>query len=1355
MKRIAVFKKFLAFFIGVSLMLSSYVMPFFSENVFAGSDSEQNQTQTVQSINDVTNIRWVEGSSATVAWEAAENANYYSVTVNVYQPDSTTIIGAVETGTTSTELDVQQEIYSIVGDNIQDNTYVYDYVIVSVFVVAQIKQEDSVVGQSNGVVSDLHEYRLLSKNQIPTPYNLTLSNDLKLSFKCDLDNPEDVSRVCMMHCILTDANGVDHECGEYLEVVWQSQTGTVDVSKTLINTCAYSSLTGKFQVSCYFQLLPWIDQYSNVSDISEKYYVSKISEISNTVLFESPYVQLPTPSNLVLGNDLKLSFDCNLGDYSDAAVESIECIIDYEGFCISYGNNISITFENGKWVADLTNSVAGICRTFPVTGAVNITCKSKLIASNSKYIGSYSQNSNTIRHIPQFKQYKAPTDLSLSKDYVLSFKCDEYNTEGEDMFLCSLNMFTLDGREVMGSGNNYQISIVDGVGQIDLSNDARNMIASFLPVAGGQISIKLKHLSNSEEYATSEYSSPSNSIVTSIPVESIKLSPSAPIVCLGNSYYLGKTITPVNAHYEKIEWSSDNTGIVTVDDKGLIKGIAPGTANITAKIGDVSSTVTITVYTISSNVKDSSENAEVIGTAGNIIDDIANNDNPDISNTDIDSADIDDIKDKIQDGINNGDSFHTDIVAIKKYYDSYKTNWGQIQKATRELNAQFEGAYNIEVEMYHKDKDGNQTHIGNITELDNEITFTFDLPTGMKEQQSGDTKKYILVRVHKNTDGTLEYSPVDYTLNGDGTFSTSSNLFSDFIWCSVEKEPAPEYRCDVGESLNGTVVVSKNTAKAGETITVTATPDPCYELDAIKVNENDLSGNTFTMPAENVTVIAEFKAKAHQLTPVIEKPATCEEDGYEAYYKCTVCNKLFSDAEGKNEISAPKVIKKLEHSWDEGEVTKDPACEEEGVKTFHCTRDGCKATKTEPINPLGHNELIEVAEKAPTKTEPGNIKHYKCERCGKLFSDAKGKDAITKEQTVIPATGHDLTEVKAKAATCTEPGNTAYYICKDDDCKCGKAYSDPYGQHEINIEDTIKSILGHDPNEVAGKDPTCTEDGYEKYYKCSRCHMLFSDADGINEIEKPVVITKLGHDMKHIDAKKPTHEDDGNYEYYHCDRCGKNFDDEEGKKEITDAEIVNPHIGAAVLGEEISDGVFKYKVTNPRTDGSGTVTIIGVENKNKSVVIPATVELKLDTYKINRIGPKAFYNDKTIESLSIGPNVVIIDSSAFYGCSYLVKVYGGKALKTVSSSAFAYCTRLKSFSIVSPVLNKIGSKAFYKDKNLKTIYIKKTTKLTKAGVKKSLKGSSVKTVKVKKSKVKKYKKYFKKSNSGRKVKVKK
>ena len=44
-----------------------------------------------------------------------------------------------------------------------------------------------------------------------------------------------------------------------------------------------------------------------------------------------------------------------------------------------------------------------------------------------------------------------------------------------------------------------------------------------------------------------------------------------------------------------------------------------------------------------------------------------------------------------------------------------------------------------------------------------------------------------------------------------------------------------------------------------------------------------------------------------------------------------------------------------EHTWDAGEVTKDPTCTEAGEQVFTCTYEGCGATKTEPVAALGHS----------------------------------------------------------------------------------------------------------------------------------------------------------------------------------------------------------------------------------------------------------------------------------------------------------------------------------------------------------------------------------------------------------------
>lgn len=215
------------------------------------------------------------------------------------------------------------------------------------------------------------------------------------------------------------------------------------------------------------------------------------------------------------------------------------------------------------------------------------------------------------------------------------------------------------------------------------------------------------------------------------------------------------------------------------------------------------------------------------------------------------------------------------------------------------------------------------------------------------------------------------------------------------------------------------------------------------------------------------------------------------------------------------------------------------------------------------------------------------------------------------------------------------------------------------------------------------------------------------------------------------------------------------------------ASTVNPtEVGYVGIAK---DTILVYRVTNNKTDGTGTVSVEGFigftslidledpdKNYYETVIIPATVTLLDDvTYKVTAVSANAFRKNTKIENLVIGPNVTAIGSNAFYGCSNLKKVSGGQNLKSIGASAFAYCPNLSAFVITSKVLYKIGKGAFYSDKSLFTLCIRNTTKLKKSGVKGCLKGSSVKTVRVKKSKVKKYRKIFKKKNSGRKVKVKK
>ena len=608
-----------------------------------------------ESIDDVTNLHWVEGSSATVSWTGVEEANYYSVLVTVYYLDGTTIIGSVNTGTTATELDVQQEIHNIIGDA------EYESVGVMATVYAQKKQDGDVLIQSSGVSSNIIEYRLSSLIQIPTPANLVLGDDHYLEFDCDMENPDECIQYAWINVMLSEGPGLGTQVD--LKGCFEGTKCRINVEDKLRECYKSHTEDGAAQIQISVQLFG-----------EEGYSNSKESEYSNYIEYQGDLIQIPTPTNLVLGDDYYLEFDCDMENPDE---------------CIQYA-----------WINVMLSEGSGLGTQVDLKGC--------------------------------FEGTKCRIDV-------------------EDKL-----------REC------YKSHTEDGAAQIQIS-------VQLFGEEGYFNSIESEY-SNYIEYEGKKA------------VEVVSIAPDAPIICQSHSYYLGKTIIPEDAYYESIDWSSDDESIFMVDEDGQITGVTPGTANVTATIGDVTATVPVTVYAISSNIEDPNDNEEVTNAAGEIIDDIANNENPNLDDTDIEPEDIEEIKEEIYEAIENGDTFHTDVVAIQQYYEKYKLNWGQIQKATRYLNAQFEGAYNIEVEMYHKDHDNNNHHIGNITELDNEISFTFDLPTGMKEQQSGNTKKYVLVRVHKNSDGTMEYSPVNYEINDDGTFTAQSDQYSDFIWCSVSNE---------------------------------------------------------------------------------------------------------------------------------------------------------------------------------------------------------------------------------------------------------------------------------------------------------------------------------------------------------------------------------------------------------------------------------------------------------------------------------------------------------------------------------------------------------------------------------------
>ena len=112
------------------------------------------------------------------------------------------------------------------------------------------------------------------------------------------------------------------------------------------------------------------------------------------------------------------------------------------------------------------------------------------------------------------------------------------------------------------------------------------------------------------------------------------------------------------------------------------------------------------------------------------------------------------------------------------------------------------------------------------------------------------------------TEYVVNLSNISFAVEGTGTLRAECTVTEGKVTVGA----APTYSITVGNVQNGTVEVSSASAKAGETITVTATPATGYELDKITVNGTNIEGNTFEMPANNVEVSATFTAISYTVT---------------------------------------------------------------------------------------------------------------------------------------------------------------------------------------------------------------------------------------------------------------------------------------------------------------------------------------------------------------------------------------------------------------------------------------------------------------------------------------------------------
>ena len=307
-------------------------------------------------------------------------------------------------------------------------------------------------------------------------------------------------------------------------------------------------------------------------------------------------------------------------------------------------------------------------------------------------------------------------------------------------------------------------------------------------------------------------------------------------------------------------------------------------------------------------------------------------------------------------------------------------------------------------------------------------------------------------------------------------------------------------------------------------------------------------------------------ADGHTLTAVAEVPATCEETGVKAHWVCSVCGKLFSDAEGKNETTLEALtIGVLGHDYGEAawtwtgyesakatftcsrdashveevtaavtsEITTPASCESTGVRTYTATvtfqGKNYTDTRTETLPSLGHAwgepvwtwtgcgaaeasfacardaghvKVLPASITSEVTTQPG------CSTEGVRTYTAtvtlEGKNYTDTRTETLPSLGHKTQLVGAKPATCTEDGYTGDEVCTV--CQ------------EVVKKGEVIPALGHKTQLVGAKAATCTEDGYTGDEVCTVCG---------ETVKKGEVIPAPGHKTQLVGAKAATCTEDG------------------------------------------------------------------------------------------------------------------------------------------------------------------------------------------------------------------------------------
>jgi len=121
--------------------------------------------------------------------------------------------------------------------------------------------------------------------------------------------------------------------------------------------------------------------------------------------------------------------------------------------------------------------------------------------------------------------------------------------------------------------------------------------------------------------------------------------------------------------------------------------------------------------------------------------------------------------------------------------------------------------------------------------------------------------------------------------------------------------------------------------------------------------------------------------------------------------------------------------------------------------------------------------------------------------------------------------------------------------------------------------------------------------------------------------------------------------------------------------------------------QTVAAGNYRYKITDAKTNGKGSVSLTGVKNLSlKKINVPAAVKIGGKNFQVTAIGTGAFKGCRKASLAVVGKHVKTIGKNAFYGCRKLKKItikstvlksVGKNAVRGISGTAVIKCPKKK------------------------------------------------------------------------------